>query len=58
MTAMAQTGKTFFDGTFEIEEDANGNLRQLHYISGGDGHFAIYVIDPKLGVVCRNKTKL
>jgi len=37
--------KTFVDGTFEIEEDANGNLRQLHYLSGGDGLFAIYVID-------------
>jgi hypothetical protein len=37
--------KTFVDGTFEIEEDANGNLRQLHYLSGGDGLFAIYVTD-------------
>ncbi|MFA5418282.1 MAG: RHS repeat-associated core domain-containing protein, partial [Bacteroidales bacterium] len=37
--------KTFVDGTFEIEEDANGNLRHLHYLSGGDGLFAIYVTD-------------
>ena len=37
--------KIFVDGTFEIEEDANGNLRQLHYLSGGDGLFAIYIID-------------
>ncbi|PJB54773.1 MAG: hypothetical protein CO098_19885, partial [Bacteroidetes bacterium CG_4_9_14_3_um_filter_41_19] len=37
--------KIFVDGTFEIEEDANGNLRQLHYINGGDGLFAIYVTD-------------
>jgi len=42
---MAQTGNTFFDGTFETEADASHNLRQLHYISGGDGLFAIYVID-------------
>ncbi|PJB59911.1 MAG: hypothetical protein CO098_00885 [Bacteroidetes bacterium CG_4_9_14_3_um_filter_41_19] len=45
MTAMAQTGNPFVDGTFETTEDANGNLRQLHYLSGGDGLFAIYVID-------------
>jgi len=42
---MAQTGNPFVDGTFETTEDANGNLRQLHYLSGGDGLFAIYVID-------------
>ncbi|MDP2722754.1 MAG: RHS repeat-associated core domain-containing protein [Bacteroidales bacterium] len=50
LTKLYQAGdlvktKTFIDGTFEIEEDANGNLRQLHYLSGGDGLFAIYVID-------------
>ncbi|PJB55188.1 MAG: hypothetical protein CO098_17620, partial [Bacteroidetes bacterium CG_4_9_14_3_um_filter_41_19] len=37
--------KIFVDGTYETETDANGNLQQLHYISGGDGLFAIYVID-------------
>jgi len=34
-----------FDGPFETEEDANHILRQLYYITGGDGLFAIYVID-------------
>lgn len=37
--------KTFVDGSYEIEEDADHNLRHLHYISGGDGLFAIYVMD-------------
>ncbi len=45
MNAIAQTGNPFINGTFETTEDANRNLRQLHYISGGDGLFAIYVID-------------
>ncbi|PJB56467.1 MAG: hypothetical protein CO098_14055 [Bacteroidetes bacterium CG_4_9_14_3_um_filter_41_19] len=35
----------FVDGTFETIEDADHHLQQLHYISGGDGLFAIYVID-------------
>jgi len=26
MTAMANTGNTFVDGTYEIEADANGHL--------------------------------
>ncbi|MDP2721665.1 MAG: hypothetical protein Q8O72_02805 [Bacteroidales bacterium] len=45
MTAMAQTGKIFVDGTFETIEDADHHLQQLHYISGGDGLFATYIID-------------
>jgi len=45
MTAISQTGNTFFEGTFETTEDADHHLQQLHYISGGDGLFAIFVID-------------
>lgn len=36
--------KYFIDGLMEIEADANNSTRKLHYISAGDGLFAIYVI--------------
>lgn len=32
-----------FVGNYEVEIDADGNTRELNYISGGDGLFAIYV---------------
>jgi len=40
-----QTIKTkyFIDSGFEVEVDAAGNTRELHYISGGDGLCAIFV---------------
>jgi len=30
-------------GNYEVEFDAEGNTRELNYISGGDGLFAVYV---------------
>ena len=45
MTTIGQIAKTFVDCTFETIEDASHQLRPLHYISGGDGLFPIYVID-------------
>ncbi len=45
MPTIALTGKTFVDATYEIEEDAAHNKRHLHYLSGGDGLFAIYVME-------------
>lgn len=45
MPAIALTGKTIVDATYEIEEDDAHNKRHLHYLSGGDGLFAIYVMD-------------
>lgn len=35
--------KLFAGGNFEVETDAGGRKRYLHYISGGDGLCAIYV---------------
>ncbi|WP_372934896.1 RHS repeat domain-containing protein [Mariniphaga sediminis] len=49
MTAIALTGITFVDATYEIEEDAAHNKRHLHYLGGGDGLFAIYTLDEKGG---------
>ncbi|MFK5854922.1 MAG: RHS repeat-associated core domain-containing protein [Bacteroidota bacterium] len=37
--------KYYIGGLMEIEQDANNNTRELHYISAGDGLCAIYVID-------------
>ncbi len=37
--------KLFAGGNFEVETDAEGKQRKLHYISGGDGLCAIYVTD-------------
>ncbi len=37
--------KTFVGGNYEIETDARGKQRKLHYISGGSGLCAIYVTD-------------
>ena len=34
-----------FLGNYEIESDSSGNLRKLHYISGGDGLAAIHIIE-------------
>ncbi|MBU2554266.1 MAG: hypothetical protein KKF98_07370 [Bacteroidetes bacterium] len=42
-----QQTKTFVDATYEIETDAAGHQRHLHYLSGGDGLFAIYTLDEK-----------
>ena len=41
------TTNRYFLGNYEIEEDdATGDQTQIHYIAGGDGLAAIYVIDP------------
>lgn len=40
-----QKTKYFFGGDYEIERSQSGIERKLHYISGGDGLFAIYVMN-------------
>jgi len=47
MPTIAQTGKTIVNATYEIVEDKSGHQRHLHYLSGGDGLFAIYTLDEK-----------
>ncbi len=37
--------KYFIGNSFEIEHNANGNVRQLHYINTGDGLFGIFEIE-------------
>ncbi len=47
MPTIGLTGKTIVHATYKIETDAAGHLRHLHYLSGGDGLFAIYTLDEK-----------
>jgi len=35
----------FYVGNYEVEVDNRGNKRELNYISGGDGIFAVYVTE-------------
>jgi RHS repeat-associated protein len=37
--------KYFISGSYEIEVDSENNTRKLHYLSAGNGLFAIYVIE-------------
>ncbi len=47
MPTIALIGKTIVNATYEIETEAAGHQRHLHYLSGGDGLFAIYTLDEK-----------
>ena len=43
--------KYFIGNNYEVETNAQGQERKLHYLYGGDGLFAIYVIENNAGTM-------
>jgi len=43
--------KYFIGGNFEKETDGSGNTRLIHYIAGGDGLLAVYIIERGAGTL-------
>ncbi|NOU47241.1 MAG: hypothetical protein HOO86_09285 [Bacteroidales bacterium] len=43
--------KYFIGSNYEVEKDELGRERKLHYLYGGDGLFAIYVIEKDTGII-------
>lgn len=43
--------RIFAGGGYEVETDKYGNERKIHYIAGGDGLLAVYIIDRGRGAL-------